>query len=74
MRTSHRATLAEDREARIRDRLFRSRESYASIARRLGVTREYVGQVARGQRNSKAVQKAIARAAGVPFRQLWEAA
>jgi plasmid maintenance system antidote protein VapI len=41
------------------------------IARKLGITKQYIHVVIKGQRRTAYVRKAIARAAGKRFEELW---
>jgi transcriptional regulator with XRE-family HTH domain len=43
----------------------------ADIARRLGITREYVRKVIHGERSTRRVRQAIADALGMPFEEVW---
>ena len=45
--------------------------SFSSIARKLTISRSMITMVARGQRVSRRVRLALARASGLPFRELW---
>lgn len=45
--------------------------TFTQIARALKVSKSMVTMVARGQRVSKRVQRALARQIGVPYKELW---
>jgi DNA-directed RNA polymerase specialized sigma subunit len=45
--------------------------TYTQIARSLNVSKSMVTMVARGQRVSKRVQRALAKQSGVPYKELW---
>lgn len=45
--------------------------SFADIARSCKVDRSFVSHVARGRRVSRRVRIALARAVGIPYRELW---
>jgi len=45
--------------------------SQADIAKRLGITREYVRKVIHGERSTRRVRQAIADALRMPFEEVW---
>lgn len=45
--------------------------TFNSIARRLRISRSMVTMTAKGQRVSRRVQMALARASGLPFKEIW---
>lgn len=55
----------------IRILLMRARKSQSGIARELGVTQGFVGQVILGLRHTQRVRSAIAKAVGRPVEKLW---
>jgi transcriptional regulator with XRE-family HTH domain len=55
----------------VRIALLRSRKTQVQIARRLGISKQYVHKVAKGQRRTAYVRKAIAKAAGKRIEDLW---
>ena len=55
----------------IRILLMRARKSQSQIARELGVTQGFVGQVILGLRHTQRVRSAIANAVGKPVEKLW---
>jgi len=55
----------------IKDRMAFRRITFASVAKRLGVTRATVTLVAQGGRVSKRVQTALARACQLREKELW---
>lgn len=50
-----------------------SGRTFADLARRLNVSASAVTHVAQGRRVSRRVRRAIARALGMSYRNLWEA-
>jgi len=59
------------RYARIRHALILRASSFAAVAKRLHLSRSMVGKVAAGSRKSKRVREALARAIGIPYKELW---
>ncbi len=57
----------------IRILLMRAKVSQNSIAKKLGITQGFVGQVILGLRTTKYVREAIAEAVGKPIKKLWPA-
>ncbi len=55
----------------IRILLMRARKSQSQIARELGITQGFVGQVILGLRHTQRVRMAIAKAVGKPVSELW---
>lgn len=51
--------------------LLRSKQTQAQIARRLGISKQYVNTVIKGKRTTMRVRKAIAKAVGKRVEELW---
>ena len=66
-------SAAHVRYVLIRQTLLMRRRTFAAIARRLGVTPAMVTRVAKGDTVSRRVQRALARAIGMKYRELWGA-
>ena len=64
-------TSARLRYLLIRQSLIAQDTAFADVASQLGVSRAMVSLVARGHRKSRRVRRALARAAGLPYKQLW---
>ena len=71
MSTTYGKSLA--RYHRIKVRLLRRGLTFADIARRTGVSRSMVSYTAAGRKVSRRVRMAVAKAAGVTYRNLWGA-
>lgn len=60
-----------DTHLRIRHALLDTGGSFAAIARTEGVTRTFVMRVAKNDRVSARIRRAIAAECGIPVRELW---
>jgi transcriptional regulator with XRE-family HTH domain len=46
--------------------------TFSHVARRLRVTRNAVSRVSRGECASERIRRALSRATGLPYKELWE--
>ncbi len=58
-------------EIEIKKALLDARVKQTDIARKLRITKQYVNVVIKGRRSTLRVRKAIAKAAGKRFEELW---
>ena len=58
-------------EIEIKVALLRAGTNQMEIARKLGITKQFVNQVIKGHRPTRRVREAIARAVGKPVEKLW---
>ena len=61
----------QSNQIEIKIALLRAQKKQTDIARKLGITKQFVNCVIKGQRRTAYVRKAIAKAAGKRIEDLW---